>query len=708
MLLATCIVNMVLIAPTAALVPKSEMEPKVVALIMECGLWTVEGLEYEYSHQGTDNIKVSGEIGKKYEDEATCLHHKQANYLPVGARLLDFIQLSDDIDVTAVTSDTIVEFIETHVPTMIEFYAPWCGHCKSLAPEYGKASARLEDDNITIAKLDVPANAIDDLPFADGLDGFPTILIFNEGHAEKYKKYTGVKNAKGIIGRMKAVKSNYLKRQHPNYTTEKRPKVKARTEPMTPEVPLDAAWTGDSGDVHHLMSQTWKGYRQQNPQTLVLFYTEDCAMSKGLMPSYAEASTMLKGDVAIAAVDCGRMEATTICEVYNIEQRGFPTLLWFNSPKHKGEEPQRVKKDPRSIRRYVKRQIFPDWTPSVKECGTIQYPPDENPWPTGGHISHLGDESFDCFRVTHDRMFAMFYDQTQQSQQAIPALIAASEEWAKSVAFAAVDCEGAREVCDEIGVNQKPEFRFMRPIVDVVDSKGSTRFGEQNLLGMSAQLSYPIVKTDLTVFVRDRMDADARKQARLVTIETDLSTLPTKALKKIIRDRGAACDACTEKSDLLATAKKLLSSEATLSADPGPEAVGRPRTLLGKAAASGWVDDSGSRVDGQVVHLSDKTWDEHLTRNPSVVAFFQPADCLGCDDFRPEYAEASTDFEGVISFVAVDCQLGKTLRSKFLESERPLVLYLSPDGHAAYGGDSSSEGLAGWLLQAGLHAKEDL
>ena len=122
----------------------------------------------------------------------------------------------------------------------------------------------------------------------------------------------------------------------------------------------------------------------------------------------------------------------------------------------------------------------------------------------------------------------------------------------------------------------------------------------------------------------------------------------------------------------------------------------------------GWVDDSGRCIDGQVVHLSDKTWDEHLTRNPSVIAFFQPADCLGCDDFKPEYAEASTDFEGVISFVAVDCQLGKTLCSKFLKSEHPLVLYLSPDGHAAYGGDSSSEGIAGWLLQAGLHAKEDL
>lgn len=106
----------------------------------------------------------------------------------------------DDSDVLELDADTFDDAIG--VPIMlVEFYAPWCGHCKRLAPEYETAATALieNDPPIILAKVDCPANT--DLCGQFGVSGYPTLKIFRDGQFSA--DYQGPRSADGIISYMK-------------------------------------------------------------------------------------------------------------------------------------------------------------------------------------------------------------------------------------------------------------------------------------------------------------------------------------------------------------------------------------------------------------------------------------------------------------------------------------------------------------------------
>jgi protein disulfide-isomerase A1 len=71
---------------------------------------------------------------------------------------------------------------------LIEFYAPWCGHCKALAPKYDELGELFKpfSDKVTIAKVDATLN---DVP--DDIQGFPTIKLYVAGKKDAPVNYSG-------------------------------------------------------------------------------------------------------------------------------------------------------------------------------------------------------------------------------------------------------------------------------------------------------------------------------------------------------------------------------------------------------------------------------------------------------------------------------------------------------------------------------------
>ncbi|KII95150.1 hypothetical protein PLICRDRAFT_33983 [Plicaturopsis crispa FD-325 SS-3] len=100
-------------------------------------------------------------------------------------------------DVLSLTASTFDSSVKSEPLILVEFFAPWCGHCKALAPNYEEAATVLKDRKIKLAKVDCVEEA--DLCQAHGVQGYPTLKVFRDGESADY---TGPRKADGIISYM--------------------------------------------------------------------------------------------------------------------------------------------------------------------------------------------------------------------------------------------------------------------------------------------------------------------------------------------------------------------------------------------------------------------------------------------------------------------------------------------------------------------------
>ncbi len=70
------------------------------------------------------------------------------------------------------------EVIESKLPVLVDFWAPWCGPCKMLGPILESVEEEVKS-KIKIAKLNIDENPISPTTF--GIKSIPTIYIFKNG-----------------------------------------------------------------------------------------------------------------------------------------------------------------------------------------------------------------------------------------------------------------------------------------------------------------------------------------------------------------------------------------------------------------------------------------------------------------------------------------------------------------------------------------------
>ncbi|KAL8585699.1 Protein disulfide-isomerase A6 [Nucella lapillus] len=237
---------------------------------------------------------------------------------------------------------------------IVEFYAPWCGHCQSLVPEWKKAASALKG----IVKVGaVNADEHGGLGSQYGVRGFPSIKFFGQ---DKFKPqdYQGARSASGIVDfSISQAKS----------TANARLSGKKSGGSKSGGGGGGSGKPGDPADVVELTDSNFEDeVLNYDGMVMVEFYAPWCGHCKNLAPHWAQAATDLKGKVKLCALDA--TVHSVMSNRYGV--RGFPTIKVFPAGKKEASDAEDYEggRTASDIVRFAQEKVADDLpTPEVVE-----------------------------------------------------------------------------------------------------------------------------------------------------------------------------------------------------------------------------------------------------------------------------------------------------------------------------------------------------
>ncbi|KAH8118068.1 protein disulfide isomerase [Phellopilus nigrolimitatus] len=220
-----------------------------------------------------------------------------------------FIAAVQASNVVELTPDNFDSFVGQGKPALVEFFAPWCGHCKNLAPIYEQLADAYAHakDKVVIAKVDADGVG-KPLGKKYGVTGYPTLKWFNAdgGEPDKYESGRDLESLSIFVTQKSGVKS-LIKPPPPGAT------VILDTHSFD-EVAMD-----------------------KSKNVLVAFTAPWCGHCKRMKPIYEEVAQTFapESDCILANVDADAEPNAPLAMKYEVSS--FPALIFFSKDNKKGE-----------------------------------------------------------------------------------------------------------------------------------------------------------------------------------------------------------------------------------------------------------------------------------------------------------------------------------------------------------------------------------
>uniref|UniRef100_A0A668AT76 Protein disulfide isomerase family A, member 5 n=1 Tax=Myripristis murdjan TaxID=586833 RepID=A0A668AT76_9TELE len=232
-----------------------------------------DGLKQEFNVKGYPTFC--------YFEKGKFLHHYE-NYGATAKDIADWMKnpqppqpktpevpwSETDSAVFHLTDESFDSFLEEHPAALVMFYAPWCGHCKKMKPEYDEAAEILNkgaDSPGVLAAVDATIHKSAGERFK--ISGFPTVKYFEKGE----EKYT--------LPQLRS-KDKIIEFMH---------------NPQAPPPP-EQSWEEKPSSVSHLGSEDFREALKKKKHALVMFYAPWCPHCKNAVPHFTTAAELFKED----------------------------------------------------------------------------------------------------------------------------------------------------------------------------------------------------------------------------------------------------------------------------------------------------------------------------------------------------------------------------------------------------------------------------